>query len=95
MMKRIVLDGLSYLLPVPEKQPVGPDTFRKGFMYAFRFMKILQREHPTDAANRREKFTRASGDVVCPSCQLEFRDHPNDPQDEFLKVLCNLDRVKL
>lgn len=42
----------------------------------------------------RESFVRASGDVVC-DCGHPYRDHPKDPVDDYLQVLCNGTRVKL
>lgn len=41
------------------------------------------------------EWYRSAGDCLCPLCDREYRLHPSDPEDEFLHILCNGDRVKL
>jgi predicted chitinase len=38
---------------------------------------------------------RAGGDVTCERCGLPYRDHPSDPVESFLTVLCDGSLVKL
>ncbi|MBA4187573.1 MAG: hypothetical protein C0467_06095 [Planctomycetaceae bacterium] len=52
-------------------------------------------EDPVKADARRENFIRAGGGVVCGDCGLAYSDHPQDPKDEFLNILCDRTRVKL
>lgn len=52
-------------------------------------------EGRTNANLRRNGFTRAGGDVLCPDCGHKFYDHPPDPGEQSLTVLCDGRRVKL
>jgi len=40
------------------------------------------------------EFSR-SGNLDCKACGFEYADHPPDPDHPWLKVLCDLTRVKL
>jgi hypothetical protein len=40
-------------------------------------------------------FYRCDGRLVCWDCWREYSDHPRDPREECLTVLCNGWRVKL
>lgn len=40
------------------------------------------------------EFSR-SGNLDCEACGFEYADHPPDPDHPWLKVLCDLTRVKL
>lgn len=57
-----------------------------------RFLLFLRAD---EDASRREAFVRAGGRVICDACGLEYHDHPQDPVDEWLTVLCSSDRIKL
>jgi hypothetical protein len=43
----------------------------------------------------RAAWYRAGGGVVCDQCGEEFYDHPRDPVESSLTVMCNRERVKL
>ena len=51
--------------------------------------------------SRPDRFIRADGGLICPSCGAEYRRHPYDPAElsfddrPFLRVLCDGTRVKL
>lgn len=40
-------------------------------------------------------YIRASGDMICPACMLNYFKHPSDPLLPFLNVLCDGRAVKL
>lgn len=42
-----------------------------------------------------DEWFRAGGDVVCPTCEMVYYDHPIDPEMSILHVLCSGARVKL
>lgn len=56
---------------------------------------LREPEASTDAEARRKAFYRAGGDVVCEECGEKYYDHPGDPVEKDLNILCNRDRVKL
>lgn len=69
----------------------SPDTaalYRRAFL-------PWEAEGDPDAATRREQFMAAAGDCICPGCNTEYRDHPADPADPLLNILCSRRRVKL
>jgi len=58
---------------------------------------LLLKEHESedDSRKRRIDMVRAGGDCVCDQCGEKFYDHPSDPVDTFLNILCDRRRVKL
>lgn len=40
-------------------------------------------------------FYRCDGRLVCDTCEKQYRDHPDEPREPCLTVLCNGQRVKL
>jgi len=43
----------------------------------------------------RINYFRAGGNVICESCGYDYREHVQDPIDEWLNVLCSGEWVKL
>lgn len=67
---------------------IGAKRFR-GFQLLAKNMAAKAVLHIEDVV-----YDRAGGDVVCPSCGLEYYDHPKGSM-EFLTLLCNGTQVKL
>jgi hypothetical protein len=64
----------------------------------WRYRRIARAVHgePEELAHiRRRDFIRSDKGCVCPACLNEYVDHPRDPVDGFLVVLCDMTRVKL
>ncbi len=43
----------------------------------------------------RDRRRRAAGAAVCNQCGRPYYDHPADPQEPSLTILCDRERVKL
>jgi hypothetical protein len=66
--------------------------YKRAVHGVIRFMLFLRAE---EDRLKREAFFRAGGGVACETCGFEYRDHVQDPVDEWLTVLCSGERVKL
>lgn len=60
-----------------------------------RSLLLAEPEAPQKAAERRLNFASTRGDVVCPECGEKSYDHPPDPEEPSLTILCDRSRVKL
>lgn len=73
-----------------------PRVRLSGFRGHFSWLAVaLVGETKRRAEQRRDAFGRAGGGAVCDWCGRELRQHPGDPGEPFLTVLCDLRRVKL
>jgi hypothetical protein len=64
----------------------------------WRYTRIARAVHgePEELAHiRRRDFIRACGDCVCEKCGNLYYDHPRDPLEASLVVLCCMTRAKL
>lgn len=85
----------------------GPDSMNETIIAVFEAPTLRQRrlalraaiyaeqEDEAQADWRRRDFVRASGRVQCSICRELYSDHPPDPVEPSLTLLCDRARVKL
>jgi hypothetical protein len=96
---RLVCDGFARRIAAQselfsKRAEAVPNDYRRRFLIVLRKLILAGPETPLDAAVRREEWVR-TGNCVCPVCRELYADHPNDPMERSLVVLCDRTRVKL
>lgn len=57
--------------------------------------RAMQKCNMTEIPQEIGEYYRCSGQMTCEKCGQLYYDHPADPNDSFLNVLCSGQRVKL